>query len=77
VGFRPVAAFEPLQQAAAAKAALVCVLSFFFRSLRTLAAQFLHARADRGKIIGSAGSGHVSSSNIRPNRDGPRRFMDW
>jgi hypothetical protein len=77
VGFRPVAAFEPLQQAATAGAGLVCVLSFLFHGLRTLAAQLLHARTDRGKIIGNAGSGHVSSSNFRPNRDGLRRFIDW
>jgi hypothetical protein len=52
-------------------------LSFLFHGVRTLAAQLLHARTDRGKIIGSAGSGHVSSLNIWPNRDGLRRFMDW
>jgi hypothetical protein len=72
-----VAAFEPLQQAAAGEAGLVCVLSILFHGLRTLAAQLLHAGTDRGKIIGNAGSGHVSSSNIRPNPDGLRRFMDW
>ena len=63
------AAFEPFQQAAAAGTGLVCVLSFLFHGLRTLAAQLFHARTDRSEIIGNAGSGHVSSSNIRPNRD--------
>jgi hypothetical protein len=77
LGFRPVAAFEPLQKAAAGEAGLVCVLSFLFHGLRTLAAQLFHARTDRSEIIGSAGSGHVSSLNIWPNRDGLRRFMDW
>jgi hypothetical protein len=72
-----VAAFEPLQQAAAADAGLVCVLSVLFYGLRTLAAQLLHACTDRGEIIGNAGSGHVSSSNIGPNRDVFRRFIDW
>jgi len=70
-------AFKPLQEAAAAEAGLVCVLSFLSQRLRTLAAQLLHAGTDRGEIIGNAGSGHVSSSNIRPNPDGLRRFMDW
>jgi len=72
-----VAAFEPLQQTAAAGAGIVYILRFFFHGVRTLAAQLLHARTDRGKIIGSTGSGHVSSLNIWPNRDGLRRFMDW
>jgi hypothetical protein len=61
MGFRPVAAFEPLQQATAAEAGLVCVWGFLFQRLRTLAAQLLYARTDRGEIIGNAGSGHVSS----------------
>jgi hypothetical protein len=77
VGFRPVAAFEPLQQATTAGAGLLGVSSFLLQGLRTLAAQLLHARADRGEVIGNAGSGHVSSSNFRPNRDGLRRFIDW
>jgi len=70
------AAFEPFQQAAAAGTGLVCVLSFLFHGLRTLAAQLFHARTDRREIIGNAGSGHVSSLSIGPNRDGLRRFMD-
>jgi hypothetical protein len=64
--FRTLPAFEPFQQAATAEASLVRVLSFLFHGLRTLAAQFFHTRTDRGEIIGSAGSGHVSSLKIGP-----------
>jgi hypothetical protein len=77
VGFRPVAAFEPLQQATAAEAGLVCVLSFLFHGLRTLAAQLFHARTDRSEIIGNAGSGHVSSYKIDRTPMGLEWFMDW
>jgi hypothetical protein len=72
-----VAAFEPLQQAAAGEAGLVCVLSILFYGLRTLAAQLLHAGTDRGEIIGNAGSGHVSSYKIDRTPMGLEWFMGW
>jgi len=75
VGFRPMAAFEPFQQAAAAGTGLVCVLSFLFHGLRTLAAQLFHARTDRSEIIGNAGSGHVSSYAFGRAPMGLKRFM--
>jgi hypothetical protein len=74
VGFRPVAAFEPLQQAAACETGLLWVLSFFFHGLRTLAAQLFHACTDRGEIIGNAGSGHVSSYKVGRTPTGSSGF---
>src|SRR5882724_4227699 len=71
------AAFEPFQQAAAAGTGLVCVLSFLFHGLRTLAAQLFHARTDRREIIGNAGSGHVSSYKIDRTPIGLEWFMGW
>ena len=69
------AAFEPLQQAAPTEAGLVSVLSLLPRGLRTLAAQFLHACTDRSKIIGSKGSGHVSSYKVGRSPKGPWRWL--
>jgi hypothetical protein len=60
--FKPLSAFRSLQKAAAGVAT---VAGFLSEGLSALAAQLLQTGTDRRKVIGSARSGHVSSSKLR------------
>jgi len=70
LAFEPLSAFAGLQEAAAAGRAEIGITVSFLRSRCALAAEFLHTRTDRCKIVGSAGSGHVSSSSLAEPRRG-------
>ena len=73
---RPSLVFEPLSGISGfheAAAAAFGVAVFFLNSRFALAAEFFHTRTDRRKVVGSAGSRHVSSSSL----SGPRRGRRW
>ena len=67
--FEALADFGRPQQVTASRGALFGAARILGRDLRALAAQFFHAGADRRKVVGSAGSSHVSSlSSAEPRR---------
>ena len=68
--FEPLSAFAGFQEAAATGARRLGIPVFFLGGWCALAAEFLHTRTDRRKVIGSAGSGHVSSSSLAEPRRG-------
>ena len=74
-GFGPLPAFQSSQQAVRFNAATRGLAGLGFRCLRPLAAQLLDTRTDRREIIGSTGSGHVSSSNFDRTRLGLAWFI--
>jgi hypothetical protein len=69
LGFEPLSVFAGFQEAAGAGSGLGITV-FFFGVWRALAAELFHTRTDCRKIIGSAGSGHVSSSSLAEPRRG-------
>src|SRR5207248_2959200 len=68
LAFEPLTAFAGLQEAAPAGRAGVEITVSFLGGRCALAAQLLHTRTDRCKIVGGAGSSHVSSSSLAEPR---------
>jgi hypothetical protein len=73
--FGPHSALRSSQYAATAGNGLVRIARHLLERLRALAAQFLHTRTDRGKVVGNAGSGHVPSLNCAELRKPLSRLL--